>query len=133
MKLTSSSGWFLAGCLLLALLLTGCGPRRVTVSGKLTVAGEPLKGTPNEPTSMRFVPVLEGNASHPGYEANVTQETGEYKVVVPVGKYRIAVRHFLPGFKEQFGNKFTESSSTIVREVSDNQQINLDLSKPTGE
>ena len=90
---------------------------------------EPLKGSRDGPTSMSFVPMGEGGNAGPGMEAIVDQDAATYKVVIPVGKYRIAVRHYLPGFKEQFNNKFSEADSPIIRDVTGDQQLDVDVQK----
>lgn len=131
MNRVSRAAWLLCGCALLCLTAAGCGPKKVTVQGKLTNGADPITGSRDGPTSMSFVPLGEGGNAGPGIEAPVDQETATYKVVIPVGKYRVAVRHYLPGFKEQFSNRFSEAASPIIREVTGDQQLDIDVQKPT--
>lgn len=81
----------------LALLAAGCGDPVATVSGRVTLKGEPVADA-----ALAFQPTAEGADPFPGG----TRETGAYHVTyrgadgMPPGKYRVTVtRYTLRGGK----------------------------------
>lgn len=76
-----------------ALLATmqGCGVPTVKVQGKLTKNGETFKVAKDTLVTLRFIPELaEGEAARPDHSVRFKQETGEYEVEMPAGKYRVS-------------------------------------------
>jgi hypothetical protein len=115
----------------LALGVAGCGPRKVKVYGKLTQGAKPLRGTEEEPIRVAFTPYDENKPSKgPVYLATVDQATATYEVVVPVGRYRICVSQFTANLSDRFDNAFGEGFSPIVRDVTEDGPLDLDLNKP---
>jgi hypothetical protein len=77
-------------CLVLAVLLGGCGgPKKVKVSGTVIRGGEPFKVSPKTYVTITFAPADQISGST--YPARFNQEQGSYQVVVPPGKYRVAL------------------------------------------
>jgi hypothetical protein len=116
--------------LLVCLVSSGCGAKKVQVKGQLSFKGQPLVGKEREKITVRFVPYREGgSAGGPPVPADVQQESGTYTITVPAGTYRICVAQFTEGLQDRFNNAFGEGVSKIIREVKEETEINLDLAK----
>jgi hypothetical protein len=52
---------------------------------------------------------------------------------LPAGKYRIVVRQWdpFPDF-DRLGGRFDEQNSPIIREITEDTEINIDVSRPEG-
>jgi hypothetical protein len=134
----------LAGCLLLGVLVSGCGgsgKKRVRVTGRVTNAGNPIPVQPPvETLRVYFEPYREGAEAAAKVldtpQAFVDQETGTFEATVPPGKYRICVVHNAgfdaTGDIDKLGGKFARKRSPIIRDIAGGEEINIDISKPTG-
>ena len=141
------------------LLLSGCpaAEKRVKVRGKLLRNGQPaqvdLTGKqlpPGETGRMKvmFYPVKADNEALLDGDGNLTAIGGEQAGVesdgtfvlggakgtgIPPGKYRIVITHIDPSTdKDLLKGAFNEGNSRITRDVSSDQEIPIDLAKPTG-
>jgi hypothetical protein len=117
-----------------ALLVTGCGGGGVTPRGKVTKGGQPIKVSDKGMVQVRLIPA-EGTAGTV-YNANVGAD-GSFEVKgpdgkpIPAGKYKIAVLAMDPyPTKDLLGGKFSEDKTTIVRDVSGAQSLDIDVDKP---
>lgn len=140
--------WKFAALVLGTALLTGCGADgRITVKGKLMDKDKPFvidaanpkqtggKGTPpgTRPLVIAFYPAEGGDM----IGANVDASAGTFTVNGPDGKgikpgrYKITVTGS-PGSPDPFNGKFTPEKTQIVRDVKPNEEIVIDVSKPTG-
>jgi hypothetical protein len=134
-------------CVLLCGMLAGCGggPKgdSVPVRGIVTSAGAPLKV--NRPdVGLGYVEVHfyriadDGSVSTDPADAAV-DELGNFTVRgrdgrgLPPGKYRITVRQLDPApDNDKLGGRFNLKNSKIVRDVSPDQEIEIDVSRPEG-
>jgi hypothetical protein len=120
----------LFGCALACLLVAGCGTKKVKVRGNLTEGTKALKGGEREPIVVTFCPYNgEGKPDGRPYPADVDQEKGTYEAIVPVGQHRICISRFQADLSDRFDGVFAQGQSPSIRDVSDEMEINLDLSK----
>jgi hypothetical protein len=130
MKRAFRFGFSLLACALVVLLATGCGARKVKVHGKLTYGAAPVTGAEREPLVVTFCPFNgEGKPDGPPFYAQVNQETGAYEAMIPAGKHRICISCFQADLSDQFNGMFAPGQSPIIRDVSDEAEINVDLSQ----
>lgn len=136
--------WFVRGiALMLAVLTTACsnsgsGPAPVTVKGRVTKGGKVLE----VPAQVGRVQVTfyevkaDGGMTDPN-EAIVDASTGSFTVPgsggkgIPKGKYKVAV-HQWTNFPtvDALKNKYSRDNTKIIREVTGDQDIEIDLDKP---
>jgi hypothetical protein len=134
-------------CCLITIVLVGCGggPKddSVPVRGQVTNAGAPLKV--NRPdVGLGYVEVHfyriadDGSVSTDPADAAV-DESGNFTVRgrdghgLPPGKYRITVRQLDPApDNDKLQGRFNLKNSKIVRDVSPDQEIVIDVSRPEG-
>jgi hypothetical protein len=130
------------------LVVVGCSgteqPKRVNAKGKLMEGSNPFivdvtklklpagaslpPGT--RPLTVSFIPVDKGETA----PANVDAATGLFTVALVPGKYKIAVSASAgPGSPDLFNGKFSAEKTQIVRDVKENDEIVIDLSKPQGQ
>src|SRR5438094_243824 len=121
----------LLACAVLALGVAGCGPKKVKVHGKLMHGKKPLRGNAREPIQVVFTAYDEKKPRRGAiYLATVDDKAGTYEVMVPVGRYRISVLHFTRDLSDRFDNAFGEGVSPIIRDVTGEGELDIDLSKP---
>lgn len=121
-----------------ALFAAGCKEetKTVIVKGKLMMNGAPYERAKTEMPYLKFVPYSEEGKVDNIYSANL-QDDGTFDVRgrenkgIPLGKYRIAFSTDRRGV-EKLSAKFTESASPIVRDITDDKEIVIDLSNPSG-
>ena len=112
----------------------------VATQGKVTNAGQPL--TTSDPVygyvEVVFISVPEGDKPPESFTARA-DASGSFSVAgklgegIPPGKYRIAVRQWDPWpDTDKLERKFDEQNTKIVREVTGEGDINIDVSKPEG-
>jgi hypothetical protein len=130
---------------LLAILASGCssGARLVRVKGQLMYNQKPLPVSPKTGITVWFTAVDAGD-NPPFFTAEqpFNREDSTFVVAghdgrgIPIGKYRIAVSQKmagqLPPDVETMNETFSRKSSPIIREVTSEEPIILDLSKPEG-
>jgi hypothetical protein len=132
---------------LITMLLVGCsgGPKddSVPVRGTVTNAGAPLKV--NRPdVGLGYVEVHfyriadDGSVSTDPADAAV-DESGNFTVRgrdghgLPPGKYKITVRQLDPApDNDKLQGRFNFTNSKIVRDVSPDEEIVIDVSRPEG-
>jgi hypothetical protein len=137
----------LVACCLLIVLLSGCGsgPKddSVPVRGKVTNAGAPLTVKGRE-VQLGYVEVHfyrineDGSVSTDPADAAV-EESGDFTVRgrdgrgLPPGKYKITVRQLDPApANDKLQGRFDLKNSKIVRDVSPDKEIVIDVSRPEG-
>lgn len=141
-------GWqmaFLAAGVGLGLTLwIGCGGKpqepSVRAKGRILMNGKPLAVSPkNREVGIGSVRVEfyrlspDGKPLDPS-EGMVVDENGYFELQgrdgrgIPPGKYRIAVYHYDPD--DKLGGRFDKDHSPIVREVTGNEDLVIDLAKP---
>jgi hypothetical protein len=126
-------------------VLPGCGgeegPRRLSLEGSVTNAGDPLRVEGRDVgigmVVVEFYPVAEdGSASTDPLESASVSESGEFVLVdgIPPGRYKIAVRQWDPYPQvDRLDGRFSPVNTQIVRELtSDDQVLEIDVSKPEG-
>jgi len=135
---------------LLCLATTGCGgggERTVSARGKVTDAGRPLLVKDRDlglgTVVVQFYrigddPKGAGRQSTDPEEAEVDAD-GNFKVPgrsgdgIPPGRYRIAVRQWDPYPQvDRLKGRFDEKNSPIIREITGEEDIVIDVSKPQG-
>jgi hypothetical protein len=134
-----------AGCVALALFWVGCsgghsGEATVPVKGKVTDGGKPLALDPKlaaakaASVQVRFLPADESGKGTSATAFADPDGTFEVTGGLPKGKYRIAVMYYdgSAGGGDKLGGKFDERNSPIVREITGEGDVVIDLSKPEG-
>jgi hypothetical protein len=118
----------------LGLGVVGCAPKKAQVTGQVTQGATPIRGKEHERLTVVFIP-LEGSKRNKGlvYEATVDQEEGTYEIVVPLGQYRVCITQPTVNLTDKFGNAFGQRLSPIVRDVTGDAVIDIDLDKPNPE
>jgi hypothetical protein len=124
---------WVAFALLLVFLLVGCAKKTASVRGKLTDGPSALTAGERDRVTVTFCPYPpSAEVESPSCTAKVNQAEGTYEVQVPPGKYRISVLAFV-GMTDKFQGAFSPTASQILRDVTGDQTIDLDLSKPDGQ
>jgi len=133
-------------CLLFAVAL-GCGedkfgmPNAVSLKGTLTDGGEPLfvEGIENA-TGMiviEFHPTMEDGKPQPTAATTATVDLdGNFEIPqgIEPGEYTITVRQWEPyPQNDLLKGKFRLGKSKIVRTISADTSLDIDISNPTGE
>ena len=133
-------------CLLFAVAL-GCGedkfgmPNAVSLKGTLTDGGEPLfvEGIENA-TGMivvEFHPTMEDGKPLPDAATTATVDLdGNFEIPqgIEPGEYTITVRQWEPyPQNDLLKGKFRLGKSKIVRTISADTSLDIDISNPTGE
>jgi hypothetical protein len=136
---------FAVVCVSLALALPGCqsGTPKVTgVHGRLLDKGQPLQlpsGMPPGDPGVRvtFYPTDEEKQGKEAQQAVVNSDGtftvpgNDRKGIIP-GKYRIGVTLGAFGGTDKLKGAFDPKTSPIVRDVTGNEEIIIDIGKPTG-
>jgi hypothetical protein len=130
----------LAVCLPLLLSLPACsgGPKLIKVTGKLTYEQKPLPAGASAPVIV-FHPVVAKGQPHDTYPALYQRDAGIFEVPgktgagIPEGKYRISVQFMVPkasSLQEKWNRQFSPENSPIVREVTGEGRLDIDLASP---
>ena len=123
-----------ASILLLAMLVSGCGfhEKSITVRGRVTDGGTPLKSTPVL-GRVRVQFILQTGVPKQlvdPKDALVDQDTGTFEVQVLAGKYRIAVYHLDPIPKDKLRGRFDAKNSPVIEDIGpDTKEIVIDVRK----
>jgi hypothetical protein len=130
MKSRKFAGWLLG--VVCALILTGCGPKVVTVTGTVLNNGQPLTIGPTGSILVTLVPDVPPGTPYTTYPGDA-DATGKFQMrEVPPGKYKVAVEQNDPlPASDKLAGKFSPKNTTIVREVVDEKTpLMIDLAKP---
>jgi hypothetical protein len=134
-----------AACVLLTLVWVGCsgGPAAeptVLVKGKVTNGGEPLPLDPQLAAAkaarveLRFMR-LDDSGEVISSATAFAEVDGSFEAPkgLPKGKYRIAVYHY-DGTSDgdALEGKFDDRQTPIIREITGEGELNIDLSNPEG-
>jgi hypothetical protein len=137
-KLPSVLFW-LAFCVLIP--ACSSGPKPLKVSGQLKNNDKPYTAPKGAMVNIGFAPVVEPGTPFDTYPAIFNGDDSSFTVPgkseqgIPPGKYRISVQQFVPDPTAQINEmnaRFTSEKSAIIREVTDETPIIIDLAKPTG-
>ena len=114
-----------AACLVLAILLGGCGgPKKVKVRGTLTRNGQPLNASTKTLVTITFAPL--DQAAGQTYPAKFKHAEGAYEVTVPTGKYRVGLIVVPPDGAAPLRSPIDASKTYDIQKE---QEIDLDLSE----
>jgi hypothetical protein len=108
------------------LAVSGCAEKKVSVSGKVTRAGQPL------PAAQTLLVVLVpegGGISARTYPAETDPATGTFSVAgLPPGRYRVAIQHFDDRFRDSLGGVYDLGASPLVYDITGaGQALDIDL------
>src|SRR5436305_659772 len=78
-----------AACLIIA--VPGCGPKKVTVRGRLIKNGVVQTFRENQYVTLQFVPVETADGQRRSYPAKIDLAAGSYEVEPTPGKYRVSL------------------------------------------
>jgi hypothetical protein len=109
---------------------TGCGAKKVGISGTVTRAGEKLTWPDGGWLLVIYVP--EDRTRDPAvYKATADIKTSTYTVAaIPSGRYKVAVQQFDPNHMDALGGAYDPGHTTIEKEVTgDGQVIDIDVPK----
>jgi len=126
----------------LGLTVAGCGepsgPPRIQVSGQVSNNGEVLKVKPMVgKVQVTFYPVVETGKPAGDPQEAVIMPNGDFTVPgtdgkgIVAGKYKIAVRQWeeFPN-KDVLNGKFDDKNTPIVRDITGEEDIIIDVGKP---
>jgi hypothetical protein len=118
------------GVALLAFAITGCGPSKVKISGKLLKSGQPMVVSEDTYVTLSFIP--ENKSAETGatsYSAKFDQKSGSYTVELPSGKYRTLLVIALPGQNKSKGkvNVGPSVKSEQVHELTKSKQLDIEV------
>src|SRR5438552_1724687 len=102
-----------AGLLVLLAGLSGCGAKKVSVSGTVTHGGQKLTWPDGGHLLVLFVP--ENPEKNPDrYSAQTDIATSTYRIdAIPPGKYTVAIQHFDTKFMDSFNKAYDAPRTTI--------------------
>jgi hypothetical protein len=123
-----------ATCLLLGLLVTGCGgSNMIKAKGRVVMGGQPYVPPEGQGLRIFFMPVQPPVDHYDSYMANFNKEDSTFVVVgkdgtgLPPGNYRVSVE-LLKQKADQFKNKYTGTRSPFTFEVNKaNKELVIDL------
>jgi len=136
-------GCWLALAVLPCVTAAGCKQEKLVIArGRVTCNGQPLQ-VKDAPVlgrvAVSFIPVSEELRTRIGPQsALVNQEDGTFTVGgadgrgIPPSQYRIAVYQYDPYPTDQLKGRFREDSTQILREVTGEGDIEIDVSKLKG-
>lgn len=130
-------------CLILCLHLPACtsGPKPIKVTGKLNYKDQPLKVDPKGGVTLSFIQAAEDDKPSTTYNAEINRDDMTFVVKsrdpkgIPPGKYRIAVNLMMPeqtAQVQEINQRFSPQDTKIERDITTEEPIVLDLSKPEG-
>ena len=118
--------------LLVCLLAIGCGAKKVTVKGKVTRKGEPLKVSKTGYVSVTLIPADKGE-KYTTIPIRAESDGSFTAKDVPVGEYKIAIEQFDPNPQtDALAGRFAPAATQIKRKIDGKSEINIDLDKPEG-
>lgn len=117
-------------------------PKLAKVKGNLLFNGMPYVAKHNGSVSVKFIPIVESGQPSEYAIADVNREDGSFVVLgragggIPPGKYRIVIDQMVidpPPEVERMNQRFRADTSKIVREVTGDSAISIDLAIPEGQ
>jgi len=105
---------------LLAVVLAGCGPRSVKITGTLLKGGKPMVVPEDTYVTLSFIPESsktnekEGDPKAKSYSAKFDQKTGTYSVELPAGRYRTKLIIALPSKSQEKVNAPTPPIDSLT-------------------
>ncbi len=131
-------------CLIASLPACSTGSKLATakVKGNLLFNGTPFVSKHNGSLTVKFIPIVEEGQPFDTFIADVNREDGSFVVVgraedgIPVGKYRISIDQMvmnMPPEVEAMNRRFSPEVSRIIREITGNETIQIDLAKAEGQ
>lgn len=134
----------LAAAFLIGWMAAGCSSRyevkgTVKVSGKVTNAGVPLEVQGREMglgmVAVGFCPLGDGKAMAVETASASVDSEGQFEVIdgIEPGKYLVTIRQWDPYPQvDKLNGKFDERNSRVIREITEDTEIVLDVSQPDG-
>ena len=115
------------GLLLAVAALSGCSEKKVSVSGKITRAGQPLGSA-----GKNLQVVLIQDPPPPGarpYSAETDPATGTFRIAaLPPGRYRVGIQLFDEKFNDDLGGVYDPGASQLFHDITtDGQTLEIDL------
>jgi hypothetical protein len=120
--------------LLAGLLVMGCGePAKVTVTGKVTRGGRPVRVSRTGSVVVTLVPVVAPGEPFSTYPGRASAD-GSFTIPdVPPGKYRAAIEVLDPTPQwDRLRGAFSQQRSPVIRDLDGKTPLDLDLARPTG-
>ncbi len=138
--------WHLFLSAAMCFVAAGCGDdgeQTVAVRGTLTNAGRPLEVEGRDlglgMVLVQFYQITDDSQQSTDPEEASVDAEGNFEVPgrtgngLPPGKYRIVVRQWDPYPQvDKLGGRFDEKNSQIIREITGEEEISIDVSKPEG-
>ena len=121
----------LAVTLAVLVVLTGCGGKRLNITGTVTRDGKPLEWPGDD---RIFLVIFVPEERRPGRDpvsAETDSATGTFRVPeIRAGRYLVAIHQFDDSHVDVLQNKYDPVKTPLVVEVTeDNQVIDIDLPK----
>jgi hypothetical protein len=112
--------------------LVGCdrGPRKVTVTGRITRNGQPLTVGPSGYVAVTLRPDVGPDVPYTTYPVSCEPD-GRFTIHdVPPGRYRVGIHHHDPTPQvDKLNWAFMPETSKIIREVDGKTPLEIDLAK----
>jgi len=117
----------LLGLGLMLLLLAGCGPKTVTVTGRVMKGGEPMKVSEDTYVTLSFIPDPKlPDSQTTSYSARFDQKSGTYSVTLPAGSYKTKLVIAYPAKPGQL-NAPRPIDSAKAYELKHNQELDVEV------
>jgi len=117
-------------CLLMLFFgLSGCGSKKVSITGTVTRSGEKMTWPNDGFLTVVFVPE-DRQRDTSTYPAKTDIATSTYSIEgIPTGKYTVAVQQFDLKHMDALGGKYDPGHTTLHYEVTQNGQV-IDIDVP---
>jgi hypothetical protein len=109
-------------CLMVAVMLPGCGSGKVRVTGKVLKNGQPLKVSKDVLVTLTFA---DPDKKDQTYSAKFDYDTGTYQVEVPPGKYHATCIVAEKGQPPLTAGK--DAAKKVYDLTSGNQQVDIEV------
>lgn len=117
---------FSLACLLL--MVVGCSPSKVKITGKLLKGGKPLIVSKETYVTLQFLPEsVSSESSSNSYSATFDQQTGTFRLELPPGKYKTNFIMALPAKDGQMSKPTPPVKSDKVYDLSKDQDITVEI------
>jgi len=127
--------FLLSAFALVLLLVIGCGPSKLSVTGKVTQGGAPMKLSDKGVFIIQFISEDKGGQVH----SASTKTDGTFTVSgqdgkgIPSGKYKVAVEAIDPytsgGGQDKLGGKYKAGATTLTADVVKGKEVVIDVGK----
>jgi len=129
--------FLLPGFALVLLLVIGCGPSKVTATGKVTQGGTQMKLSDKGMFVIQFISEDKDKGGQTYSASTKTDGTftvsGQDNKGIPTGKYKVAVEAMDPygpgGGQDKLGGKYKAGTTTLTTEIVKGKEIVLEVGK----